>query len=108
MAKGDLQWYWQPLSYTLVYTTLFCTFGDFSHLLELVIKLTGMLQKIKCSLAVLDLPVSPEELVAFFEPIVEEHTYALQCHFCIIQLCLHLQLLMLLAACHCACAHTEG
>lgn len=73
-----------------------------------------MLQEISCSLAVVDLPVSPEELIAFLEPIVEEHTYALQCQFRIIQLCLHLHLLMmmmllmLLAACHCACAHTEG
>lgn len=72
-----------------------------------------MLQEIISALAAVGLPVSPEELVAFLEAIVEEHTYALQCQLRIIQLCLHLHLrmvlmLMLFAACHCACAHTKG
>lgn len=72
-----------------------------------------MLQEINYVLAAVGLPVSPEELVAFLEPIVKEHTYALQCQLRIIQLCFHLHLrmvlmLILLTACHCACAHTEG
>lgn len=89
-----------------------------THLLNMVNKsLVGHFEinkkEISCSLPAEGLPVSPKELVTFLEPIVKEHTYALQCQLRIIQLCLHLHLrmvlmLMLLAACHCACAHTEG
>lgn len=43
------------------------------------------------------LPVSPEELVAFFESVVEQHVYTLQSHLSIIYvLCLLLHLLLLL------------
>lgn len=43
------------------------------------------------------LPVSPKELVAFFESVVEQHVYTLQSHLSIIYvLCLLLHLLLLL------------
>lgn len=43
------------------------------------------------------LPVSPEELVAFSESVVEQHVYTLQSHLSIIYvLCLLLHLLLLL------------